>query len=536
MQEEITEVEVIGNPFDDHGKDMVHVEIGQMFHDRDPLEECDDHDCDDYDHDYEEDIETVKNSYFGDYFAGKFYAKLKKNKLDDLGELLIHSEKYKEAMQKTSQEGNLFQDPEFEPDTNSLVGYCMDPKKIEDMSNYSFKRSTEYFGEEVKVFDTMSPGDIIQGYLGDCYFLAAISSIAEHPQRLQRIILTKENNPNAVYAVALCLNGVWEEVVLDDFAPCTSTGNLAFNRSKSNELWVVLLEKAWAKVHGGYLNIEAGLTREALRDLTGASAKTFFLSRKPEEVWKTLLEADQNKFILTAGSDNLNSGSDAYIQKVGICGSHAYSLLSVFQLTKREGSYSLTAPGEDFTDRVVKLRNPWGKGEWKGDWADSDPRWTPELKELLGFTGNLEDGIFFMNWEDFQKFYSDVQVCYFHDGFKYSAEKFKTKRNENIFLKFQLDKPGKYYFSVNQRNRRFFPKSEGYRYSKIGWVVGQKLESEIKFIGSGNKPDKENWDMSECEAGEYYAAITTPWRSVTREFSFSVYGPGLTDLDRKSVV
>lgn len=40
----------------------------------------------------------------------------------------------------------------------------------------------------------------------------------------------------------------------------------------------MIIEKAWAKVHGGYMNIYEGLTREALRDFTGASAKTFFIN------------------------------------------------------------------------------------------------------------------------------------------------------------------------------------------------------------------------------------------------------------------
>lgn len=31
-----------------------------------------------------------------------------------------------------------------------------------------------------------------------------------------------------------------------------------------------MIEKAWAKLWGSYGNIEAGLCREALRDLTGA--------------------------------------------------------------------------------------------------------------------------------------------------------------------------------------------------------------------------------------------------------------------------
>jgi hypothetical protein len=64
--------------------------------------------------------------------------------------------------------------------------------------------------------------------------------------------------------------------------------------------------------------------------------------------------------------------------------------------------------------------------------------------------------------------------------------------------------------------------------------LGRKNGHEAEFVGSGNIPHKENWDDPECEAGEYYVMINTPWRSITREFSFSVYGPGLTDLERVS--
>lgn len=71
----------------------------------------------------------------------------------------------------------------------------------------------------------------------------------------------------------MCLDGLWQDVVMDDLIPCMKYSKKpAFNRNKSGEMWVILLEKAWAKVHGGYMNIAAGLTREALRDLTGASA------------------------------------------------------------------------------------------------------------------------------------------------------------------------------------------------------------------------------------------------------------------------
>lgn len=96
----------------------------------------------------------------------------------------------------------------------------------------------------------------------------------------------------------------------------------------------MLLEKAWAKVNGGYCNIDAGLTREALRDLTGASARTIFTkAHRPDKIWNTLKKADANKWIMTAGSDNLNKdGTDGFIESLGLAGSHAYSLIGVHEI------------------------------------------------------------------------------------------------------------------------------------------------------------------------------------------------------------
>ena len=539
VEEKMNEMESEENPLIDFfakkDQSVTVDQLGTFFtkQDDDCLEEdYDDPEMEDYDMDYVEEEEEVKNSYFGSYSALNFIAKGVKCHLDDLAELLTTSEKYQAARAQIDETGELYVDPEFHADVNSLCGYSFDFTRRNQMNDFQWLRAEEYFGEAPSIYGTMSSGDIIQGQLGDCYYLAAISSIAEHPERLQRLFLTKENEGNGLFAVALCLNGVWEEVILDDMAPCNSDGTLAFNTSKEKELWVVLLEKAWAKVHGGYLNIEAGLTREALRDLTGASAKTFFTKQNPEDLWNKLMEAESKEFIMTAGSDNLNSGSDAYIAKIGICGSHAYSLLAVYQLQDVGGDYERVGLGEDYTERIVKLRNPWGSGEWKGEWSDEDEKWTEGLKEALGFTGNKDDGIFFMKWDDFLQYYSDVQICYYHDGYKYSAEKFESKRNETVFLKFTIEEEGLYYFSVNQRNRRFFPQNAGYRYTHIGWVLGQIEGEDSIFKGSGLKADKENWEAIECTPGTYYAMVHTPWRSCSREFSYSVYGPGLTEIER----
>ena len=67
------------------------------------------------------------------------------------------------------------------------------------------------------------------------------------------------------------VNGEWRNIVVDDNFPCLSEKQgPAFSRANGNELWVLLIEKAYAKIYGSYEIIEGGNPVIALRDLTGA--------------------------------------------------------------------------------------------------------------------------------------------------------------------------------------------------------------------------------------------------------------------------
>lgn len=46
--------------------------------------------------------------------------------------------------------------------------------------------------------------------------------------------------------------------------------------------------------------------------------------------------------------------------------------------------------------KLIRLRNPWGSGEWKGDWSDKSPLWTDKLKKEVNFT-DADDGLFFIS-------------------------------------------------------------------------------------------------------------------------------------------
>mmetsp|Transcript_46880 Transcript_46880/g.63606 ORF Transcript_46880/g.63606 Transcript_46880/m.63606 type:complete len:84 (-) Transcript_46880:1167-1418(-) len=82
----------------------------------------------------------------------------------------------------------------------------MRPNRIKNWENLAWKRPEEIFGKgKFSLFDKIDPSDIKQGYCGDCYFLSSISSLAEFPERIKAIFLTKEINDAGCYALQFYL-------------------------------------------------------------------------------------------------------------------------------------------------------------------------------------------------------------------------------------------------------------------------------------------------------------------------------------------
>jgi len=43
------------------------------------------------------------------------------------------------------------------------------------------------------------------------------------------------------------LNGIEQEIIVDDYFPCINDEEPIFSKPKGKEIWVMLLEKAWIK-------------------------------------------------------------------------------------------------------------------------------------------------------------------------------------------------------------------------------------------------------------------------------------------------
>ena len=132
--------------------------------------------------------------------------------------------------------------------------------------------------------------DIKQGGLGNCYFLSSLAALTEKPDRIRNLFVNDTINANGVTGVLLCKNGLKQCVIVDDCIP-VKNGGPAFTRTNGHETWVIMLEKAWAKIHGSYERIVGGDPCNTIRDLCGAPGTSYEVT-KTEGLWEKIVEAE----------------------------------------------------------------------------------------------------------------------------------------------------------------------------------------------------------------------------------------------------
>jgi hypothetical protein len=202
--------------------------------------------------------------------------------------------------------------------------------KIEWMRASEIPELNDDEGQLAVFSKSVEPADIRQGGLGNCYFLSVLACTAESGVRIRRIFLSDTFSPEGIYAVKMTKNGESLVVVIDDYFP-TKNKSTVFSSAHGNELWVLIMEKAWAKLHKCYHRIIGGQSHETFRDVTGAPA--WEIMSKPDEdkeddVWERIVEGEKKNYIMAAGVSQKDEDEGKKLKEFGLVGGHAYSLLS----------------------------------------------------------------------------------------------------------------------------------------------------------------------------------------------------------------
>jgi len=405
--------------------------------------------------------------------------------------------------QQPDNDSNQFTDKTFPPNDNSIlfidstksVSSCIEVDDTKPLKGLIWHRPTQIFKDaKFKIFDKMDLEDIHQGVLGNCYFLSSLSAIAENHERLAKLVLNKEVPKNGCYAIKVYIQGKEKTVVIDDLFPVFKNRNFAMAYSGPGEIWVQLFEKLWAKLNLSYTMTIAGLPSEALSTLTEAPVITYIHKKyEPSELCDILKKCDDENYIICTTTSG-NAG-----REVGLVSSHAYTVISVY----------------DFDDnKLLKIRNPWGGGfEWNGDFGDKSNKWTKEIKQKVNFQ-DADDGIFYMTFQDFLKYFPYTFVCKYYDGWSYKYKKIiQTNSDRMIALKFKVDKKTKAIIGLHQKQERFYNKVKNYKpvYCKLFLIKYHNHNYEYICSNEGSI-DKIYLDLEETlEPGDYYVFARVNW-------------------------
>ena len=302
----------------------------------------------------------------------------------------------------------------------------------------------------------ITPNDMMQGSVGDCWLIAAFSGLARFPHLIENVFVTKALSSEGQYKLRFweVRTGEWVVITIDDFIPCKKrtrfqrTAEPLFVRARhEGELWPLLLEKGFAAFVGSYGELTSGEPSFAWQALTGCSLISFSREDMISTDWKVafndvnlqrvrmLNETDTRRRMgfmswdkLRLSADNLFTSLErlnrkgqvmsAVIDKdvmldmeqeiinAGLEADHAFTVLEVLELE----SYGLM-------HRLVCLRNPWGNVKsWLGAWGKDSPEWekypelTRRIDELFGGRRTEDDGVFWMSWQDFLQWFTTVDA------------------------------------------------------------------------------------------------------------------------------
>ena len=233
------------------------------------------------------------------------------------------------------------------------VGAGADPKidkKHQSEATYT-KVAVDLFVKGKTDTNAIDPNDVKQGKLANCYFLAAVAAVARaKPEALKKLI---KKNGDGTYDVTLYVHDKWLSVnrkpkiikKVEPTFPLDKDGKPIYAKMGDKELWVMLLEKAYAMHKGSYSKSAWGNPEDAIEALGGKDASGHKLSGlSDKEILEKVKHAIDNKLPITASSKKLEGKKAIAAGEHHIVGSHSYSVRGI-----KGGK--------------IDLDNPWGTGD-----------------------------------------------------------------------------------------------------------------------------------------------------------------------------
>ena len=196
-----------------------------------------------------------------------------------------------------------FKDPSFLPGKKSLTQNWEDVLNKQRWKKYFWMKADSIYDHHTLFEENLNHNSIKikKGALENSYFLSALAAMMEKPNLIKKNFHELELNKAGIYGIFWNVEGKRKLIILDDYFPCFKKNKQpAFGRGDNNEIWIMLFEKAYAKLYGSYENIEGGCIETVLNEISGAPVENRMIVNEDENNWdyiKNNLEKGLNNII-----------------------------------------------------------------------------------------------------------------------------------------------------------------------------------------------------------------------------------------------
>ena len=283
------------------------------------------------------------------------------------------------------------------------------------------------------------PNDIRQGSIPCNHLDSALSALAEKYNLIKRLFKSDIYNENGVYQVKLCVNGEWTTVVVDDFIPCVPLSPPLVTRSQSNELWIVILEKALAKIYDCYYNLTCINIVDFFLTLTGCPSFIYNLENLKNEEKKDIFNKIRN-FVVDK----------------------KYLVVAISKMTDMENNNeeneedgSLTVPNFGYTIIDVKTKYKPNLIILRKVWYDERKENNIEnylnnlVNEYPSMGNEINDSVLALTFTDFLKEFSSFAVCLTKNWEEVHLRGKFIKLDDNITNEENWQVMSKWYYTIN---------------------------------------------------------------------------------------
>ena len=306
--------------------------------------------------------------------------------------------------------------------------------------------------------------DIIQGNIANSYFISTLKFLSEKPEQIKSLFNIEKNNKN-YFALNIYIHGYKYNIIIDNNFPFIENKEqnyeLIFTRinNKTKNIWPLILEKIWAKLNSSYEDIIEGKISDVFYCFTPCPIKIYYHDIKYNNLFEKIKNAVDNNFIVC--TDINTKKENPLLKKLGVISNHSYRIIGYGILHDSEGNLI----------NLIKIYNKYEITTWIGDWSNNSNKWNEEFKRYLNYDPDNDKNIFYININDYLKFYSTTYILYCHEKYFYFFNKINiTGINQPftcckiLFNKILLSDDNHNnvtYFIINTKNKRFQNKFKG---------------------------------------------------------------------------